>query len=143
HAHVKPAVRIGRRIHGPLVLPRVLVSQLAPRIPWLRDVLYRVLVSHGVAGLAVARAPIHGVGRRVVHAMERHPPEALPLHVLTPDVELDRAVAELDAPQVRKALAGGRTQMYPQACPVRDTARRAVDDIKTLGVEGPLLADDT
>jgi len=73
--------------------------------------------------------------------------EALLLNVLASDIELDRAVAELDSLQVRYAVARVLAETKARSRPVTDTARGAVEDLQTvavgklgqIGLEGSLL----
>ncbi|HEY6209058.1 MAG TPA: hypothetical protein VIW28_08365 [Gemmatimonadales bacterium] len=79
--------------------------------------------------------------------MKCHTHEALLLNVLASDIELDRAVAELDSWQVRHAFARAFAQTKTRSRPVTETARGAVEDLETLaagqlgqiGLEGSLL----
>src|SRR5690242_10152686 len=100
-------------------------------------------MSHRVVGLEIERAEVNGVVRRVVHSVKRHTHEALPLHVLAPDVELDGAVCELDALQVGDAVVRAGTEMYAGARPVPDTRGRAVEDVEARRIEGPGLTTDS
>jgi len=83
--------------------------------------------------------------------MKSNTHEALLLNVLASDIELDRAVAELNSVQVRYAVARVFAKTKARSRPVTETARGAVEDLQSLavgklgqiGLEGSLLTGNT
>src|ERR1051325_7720361 len=144
---MEPGVRIRHRTDGLLVFTRVLGSQLLPGVGRMRDVLHSSLASCRIFSLEVERAEVDCVISRFIHSMKSYAHEALLLNVLPSDIELDRAVAELDSWQVRYAFARAFAQPKTRSRPVTETARGAVEDLETLaagqrgqfGLEGSLL----
>jgi hypothetical protein len=61
--------------------------------------------------------------------MKGHSDEALPLDVLASDVELDRAVRELDPRHVRDPVAGTLVQTKPFPRAVGETTHATVEDL--------------
>src|SRR5207249_3634472 len=140
HPHMKPSVRIRHGIDGPLVPPRLLRSQLLPRVGGLSDVLYGVAPSGRVFRWEIEWPEVDRIVRRSIDAVERDTHETLLWDILASDVKLDRAVGELYPLQVGDALAGVFAETNALPGSVAKARDAAVEDLQAPGLDCSLLA---
>src|SRR5687767_14683202 len=131
---MEPGARIRHGFDGLFVLPRVVCSQLLPRMSGLGDVLHGAKNPCLVFSLEVERTEVDRVVGRPIDAMKRHTDEARALNVLAFHIQFEGAVSKFDSRQVRGPFALSFAQTNTFSGAVGETADGPVGSVQAFPV---------